>query len=117
MPEPAQKNNVQREIFEGHADSCTGVAAAKKFSQHSSVSFTNVLTYPGYKDVPVSFLFCTDDACVSPTLQQRGVDAIEAASGRKVDVKKIPSDHCPTLTHPEVALEWMISMVDKAGEE
>ncbi|KAF2662670.1 alpha/beta-hydrolase [Lophiostoma macrostomum CBS 122681] len=100
-----------------HLSHDEGLAAARKFSQHSSVSFANELTYPGYKDVPVSYLFCEEDECVSPKIQQKGIDAIEAASGSKVDVKKIPSDHCPSYTHPELALEWIISVADKAGEE
>jgi pimeloyl-ACP methyl ester carboxylesterase len=100
-----------------YADPRTGIAAAQKFSQHSSVSFANPLTYPGYKDVPVSYLFCEEDECVSTRSQQKGIDVAEAASGKKVDVKRIPSDHCPTYTHPEMALEWMISMADKGGEE
>ena len=94
-----------------------GVAAAQNFSQHSSISFVNELTYAGYEDVPVSWLFCADDKCVTPKQQQKSIDIIEEASGKKVDVTRIDSDHCPTWTHPEVALEWITGLADKGGEE
>ena len=94
-----------------------GIACVKRFSQHSVVSFTNELTYEGYKDVPTSYLFCDADACVLPIAQQRGIDVIEKASGRKVDVTKIHSDHCPNISHPEEVVKWFVDLVEKGGRE
>ena len=77
------------------------------------ISFANELTHAGYKDVPTSYLFCEDDKCVVPHNQQLGINFIEQASGNKVDVTKKPFDHCPTITHTEEAIEWLVSLVEK----
>lgn len=83
----------------------------KQFSKHSAVSFTNKLTYAGYKDVPVSYLFCEADLCVTPAVQQKGIDMIERESGRKVTVTRIDSDHGPNRTAPQEVVEWILSVV------
>ena len=47
-----------------------GLKQAQTFERHSSVCFMDALSYPGYKDVPVSWFFCEDDKCVTPEVQQ-----------------------------------------------
>lgn len=85
----------------------------KQFSQHASASFGHELTHAGYKDIPVSYLFCEDDKCVTPTIQQTGIDGIEKVSGRKVDVTRIKAGHCPNISQPEVTLAWILDVVKK----
>lgn len=94
-----------------------GIAWVKKFSQHSGISFTNELTYAGYKDVPVSYLFCEGDKCVPPSTQQKGIDTIEKASGRKVDITRIPNDHVPNASAPEKVVDWFVKIVEKGSQE
>jgi hypothetical protein len=94
-----------------------GIAWAKKFSEHSAISFANELTYAGYKDVPCSWLFCEDDLCVSAEFQQKGIERIEKASGRKVDVTRGWYDHCPSAEKPEEVVSWIESVVEKGGKE
>jgi hypothetical protein len=89
----------------------------EKFSQHSAVSFVNELTYAGYMDVPASYLFCETDGCVVPAAQQRAIDVIEKASKREVDVTRIPSDHCPNVSHQKEVVEWFVGMLEKGGQE
>ncbi|KAF1960812.1 alpha/beta-hydrolase [Byssothecium circinans] len=91
--------------------------AGKFFVQHSGPSFANELTHAGYKDVPASYLFCEEDLCVVPAVQQRGIDNIEKASGRKVDVTRIATDHVPHLSKPEGTVEWLVGLAEKGGRE
>lgn len=91
-----------------------GIEWASKFSQHSAVSFTNKLNHAGYKDVPASYLFCEEDLCVPPATQQKGIDAIEKASGQKVDVTRIKSDHCPSVSHLQEVIDWFVAMMEKS---
>lgn len=88
----------------------------KKMVQHSGPSFANELTHAGYADVPVSYLFCEEDICVRPEIQQAGIDRIEKASGKKVDVTSIKGDHAPMITQEEVVVDWLVSLGQK-GEE
>jgi hypothetical protein len=81
-----------------------GIAWAKQMPEHSTASFGGELTYAGYKDVPVSYLFTEKDQTVTPEMQQVCIDNIEQATGNKVDVRRLDSGHFPFLSRPnEVA--------------
>ncbi|KAF2877482.1 Alpha/Beta hydrolase protein [Massariosphaeria phaeospora] len=83
------------------------------FVQHSPLCFASELTYAGYKDVPVSYLFCEKDECVPPSVQQAGIDMIEKESGNAVDVTRFPCDHVPSVTAPEKVVDWILATAAK----
>ncbi|KAI1144483.1 alpha/beta-hydrolase [Hypoxylon sp. FL0543] len=89
-------------------------AWVEKFQTQSSVSFSNELTHAGYKDVPVSYLFCEDDLCVTPQVQKEAIETIERESRRKVDVTSIKAGHCPSVTVPEKVVEWIVHTAAKS---
>ncbi|PSN69231.1 alpha/beta-hydrolase [Corynespora cassiicola Philippines] len=93
-----------------------GLEWVGRFVQHSSVSFANELTYPGYNDLPVSYLFCENDLCVTPAVQQQGIDVIEAKGNKKVDVTRIPTDHVPVASAPDKVIDWFVALIEKGGE-
>ncbi|KIW02508.1 hypothetical protein, variant [Verruconis gallopava] len=86
---------------------------AKRFGQHSAISFGGKLTYQGYKDVPVSYMFCENDKCVLPRMQQAGIDFVEKASGRKVDVYRYNVDHIPYFGK----IDCVVDAVNRAASE
>jgi pimeloyl-ACP methyl ester carboxylesterase len=90
-----------------------GEAAVKHFARHSAISFTGELTYAGYKDVPVSYLFCEEDLTLPAKTQRAGIDLIEEVSGRKVDVTCIKTGHCPTISAPKLVVDWMLDVAKK----
>ncbi|KIW99729.1 uncharacterized protein Z518_11142 [Rhinocladiella mackenziei CBS 650.93] len=83
-------------------------AVVKGFAKHSSVSFTDKLTYAGYKHIPVSYLFCEEDICIPTKIQQAEIDMIEKESGTKVHVTRISADHCPNLTAKQQTIDWIL---------
>ncbi|KAI0841801.1 alpha/beta-hydrolase [Hypoxylon sp. FL0890] len=85
----------------------------EKFQVHSPVSLSNELTHAGFKDVPVSYLFCEKDRCVTPQVQNEAIEMIEKESGRKVDVTSIKTGHCPSITAPENVIEWIVNTAAK----
>ncbi|KAI0966916.1 Alpha/beta hydrolase fold-1 [Xylaria arbuscula] len=85
-----------------------GLYYHSQFAQHSAVSFINKLTYAGYKDVPVSYLFCEDDLVVPAEVQRREIEMIETETGSKVDVTSIKSGHCPNVSAPEKVVDWFL---------
>jgi len=89
-----------------------GIAWINKLPQHSAVSFGNELTYAGYNDVPVSYLFCENDKCVPPDVQQKCIDTIEESSGQKVNVTRIFTDHCPMVGRPELVVNWFVGLAE-----
>jgi hypothetical protein len=77
-----------------------GMEMAKKMPLHSTPSFANELTYPGYNHVSVSYVFCEDDVVLPPDFQQACIDRIEEASGNKVHVTKLKAGHTPEASVP-----------------
>lgn len=74
----------------------------------------NALTYAGYKDIPVSYLICEDDLCISPKIQREGIEMIEKASGRKVEISSINAGHCPIVSQPQKVIDWVLDVAGKA---
>ena len=107
------KPEVTAKIIMQTIDLETATNWVKKFPKHSAVSFTNPLTYPGYKDVPVSYLFCEVDQCIPPDVQQAGIDHIEKEYGNKVHVTRIKGDHCPNFTAPQQSLDWIVDIAQR----
>ncbi|KAL6242931.1 hypothetical protein RBB50_010031 [Rhinocladiella similis] len=75
-----------------------GLDWVKKMPLHSAPSFANKLTHPGYKYVPVSWIFCEDDLILVPEFQRNCIDLIEKESGNKVDVYNLKTGHCPNAS-------------------
>lgn len=93
-----------------------GEAWIRRFPGQSAVSLMEPLTHVGYKDVPVSYLLCEEDIMISPANQRNGIEVIERASGRSVDVTSIKSDHCPMVSHPQAMVDWMLNVAEKSQE-
>lgn len=97
-----------------------GAAHVKRFGQHSAAAFGTPLTHAGYRDVPVSWFFCTLDNCITPAMQQASIDAIEESwkeAGRegKVDVTRVECDHVPIYSALEELVKWVEGMMEKGG--
>jgi hypothetical protein len=86
-----------------------------EFPFHSAVCFGDKLTYAGYKDVPVSYLFCEDDKCIPPAAQQAGIDVVEEVSGNKVHVVRANLDHIPNISAPQLFASFIVGLVNKAA--
>lgn len=84
-----------------------------RMSSHSSTSFADVLTYAGYKDVPVSYLLCEKDVVIPPQRQRDMINMVESQSGRKVDVTSIPADHGANISASQQMVDWIVAMAEK----
>lgn len=93
-----------------------GEAFVRAFAKHSARSFGDELTHAGYKDIPVSYLFCEEDMAGPPAFQRDMIAMIEEASGRKVDVTKIKADHCPHLSGEKETIDWALNLARKAED-
>ncbi|KAI2775264.1 alpha/beta-hydrolase [Daldinia loculata] len=88
-------------------------AIVRKFQTHSSASFASELTYPGYKDLPVSYMLCEEDAILPPKYQREWIESIEKESGNKVDVTSLQVGHCPSYTKPQEVINWIVNAAAK----
>ena len=73
----------------------------RKMPYHSSRSFDGKLTYPGYNHIPVSYIFCENDAILPGTFQRGVIESLERESGKKVDVQILKTGHCPNVSAPQ----------------
>jgi hypothetical protein len=90
-----------------------GESLVRGFVKHSAQSFANELTYAGYKDVSVSYLFCEEDIAGPPDFQREMIAMIEEASGRKVDITSIDADHCPNWSAQNECIAWALDVARK----
>lgn len=94
-----------------------GARLASGLSYHSSTSFTNPLTYAGYKDVAVSYLLCEKDIIIPPESQTDMIELVERESGNKVDVTKVQAGHAPNWVAFKEFVDWIVMMADKDGAD
>ncbi|KAI1762507.1 alpha/beta-hydrolase [Hypoxylon sp. FL1150] len=100
-------------IISDLADKEEREAITRRLTSHSAVSFSNELTHAGYRDVPVSYLFCEADKCIPPQIQREGIEMIERDGGKKVDVTSINAGHIPNVTVPQEVTDWILREVEK----
>ncbi|KAL2070663.1 hypothetical protein VTL71DRAFT_13689 [Oculimacula yallundae] len=74
---------------------------------HSTISFSGVLTYPGYKYIPGTYLLTGNDKIV-PVEAQRQMIEFARSEGANVDVVETEAGHCPVLSIPEKTVEILI---------
>ena len=74
-----------------------------KLTTHSLPSFNGKLTYPAYRHIPTSFIFCERDLIISPDLQQATISFLEGEKGGQgsVTVVKLDTGHCPNVSVPQ----------------
>ncbi|KAI3392700.1 hypothetical protein diail_5300 [Diaporthe ilicicola] len=90
-----------------------GEAWIRRFPRHSAASFAGPLTHAGYAGVPVSYLLCEGDVTIPAENQRAGIEVVERASGRAVDVTSIGSGHYPMASQPDAVVDWILDLVKK----
>jgi pimeloyl-ACP methyl ester carboxylesterase len=74
-------------------------------TNQSAQSFQDPLTYAGYNNIPVTWMFTDDDVFIPPDLQRRYIAQIEKSSRKRVEVMHYATDHCPNISEPEAMVE------------
>ena len=83
----------------------------KSMGRQSVLSFEGKVTYAGYRHVPVSWIFCENDAIISPTLQREYIQRIEEESGKRIDLHTLASGHSPNVTVPDKLAEILVKIL------
>jgi predicted esterase len=87
---------------------------ANRMSEHSTPSFKEKLTYPGYNDAEVHYIFCEEDKVIPPEFQQAMIEVIKSSSGKDVKVHNIKSGHGPTHSQPDNLAKILKEIVQDA---
>jgi hypothetical protein len=87
---------------------------AEKAGEHSTMSFVGPLTHAGYADVPVTYVFCEEDVCVTTEVQRKIIEGIEDEIGRKIDVRNLKAGHAPFVSKPEETVELLAAIAQES---
>lgn len=90
------------------------VDLVKMMGRHSALSFAGCLTYPAYKHIPSSYIFCENDFIIPPDKQREFIDRIKKAIGKEVDVHNLGTGHCPNVTAPEQVAKVIVDIASSA---
>ncbi|GKU22490.1 unnamed protein product [Fusarium langsethiae] len=85
---------------------------AKELPQHSTASYKDQLTYPGYQDAQVHYIICEQDELIIPEYQSGMVKLLKGMTNGKVGVHKIQSGHTPNLTQPDTLTKIIRQIVE-----
>ena len=78
----------------------------------SAASFAERATYPGYNDVDVHYIKCTDDQVLRAEPTQRILGVIEESSGKVPIMHEFASGHCPPMSKPADLAKFVKQIVD-----
>lgn len=87
---------------------------AQKMTTQSLPSFSGKLTYPAYRHIPTSFIFCERDLILSPDLQRATIAFLESERGGEgsVDVIKLDAGHCPNVSVPQETAAAIVKSIE-----
>lgn len=88
-----------------------GLKWASVMPEHSTVSFAGKLTYPGYRDVPATYIITTEDSTVPVEMQKAMIDNMRGV-GAEVQVLEIQTDHFPYISATDKVVD---AIVEAAG--
>ncbi|KAF5670026.1 hypothetical protein FHETE_4709 [Fusarium heterosporum] len=74
---------------------------AKQMPEHSTPSFREPLTYPGYNDVDVHYIVCEQDKIIPPMFQRGMIEAVKMSTGRDVTEHSLDAGHVPVISQPD----------------
>ncbi|KAK1534782.1 uncharacterized protein CCOS01_03534 [Colletotrichum costaricense] len=85
------------EIFYNDMDEAAIKEAIAGLKHHSYQTFYSKLTYPAYKDIPVTYIKCELDNAIPHQGQQQMIDT----AGVDVTVETMQASHSPFLSKPD----------------
>ncbi|KAL3482714.1 Alpha/beta hydrolase fold-1 [Aspergillus germanicus] len=84
-------------------------AWASKLKPHSAVSWAGELTYPAHRDIPATYLLCTQDRSISLDLQGRFVGFAQG----DITTRTCDSAHSPMISMPGVVVDTIVEAVER----
>ncbi|KAH6963087.1 Alpha/beta hydrolase fold-1 [Fusarium avenaceum] len=85
---------------------------AKQMPEHSTPSFKEPLTYPGYNDVEVHYIVCEQDKIIPPMFQRGMIEAVKMSAGKDVKVHSLDSGHVPVISQPDNVSKIVKKIID-----
>jgi len=100
LPDPA----LAAELFYGDCDPATQAWAVAQLRPQPSDAFIEAVPAPAWRDIPASYIVCSQDAAL-PAQLQRSLFAPRAR-----DVHELEASHSPFLSQPTMLAELLASI-------
>ncbi|WP_410587352.1 alpha/beta fold hydrolase [Amycolatopsis sp. lyj-23] len=92
-----------RPLFAQDFDDATYAAAAGRLTPQNEAVFGQPATRAAWRDVPSTYLLCTEDRATLPETQR-------AQAARATDVVELPVAHHPFVTQPDLVAEVLLRL-------
>jgi pimeloyl-ACP methyl ester carboxylesterase len=83
---------------------------SRAMPEHSTPSFREKLTYPGYSDVQVHYVVCEEDKLILSEHQYGMIQFVKAFTGKDVIVHKLQAGHAPTSSQPDNVVKVILDV-------
>lgn len=93
--------NTPEDIFYNDLDADEIQKQIKGLKQHSYQVFNSKLTYPAYKDIATTYMFCKKDNAISYAAQRGMVEAANI----DIAVEIFDASHSPFLSMPDAVAD------------
>lgn len=88
------------EIFYNDLSADEAKKSVDTLTHHSYKCLSSKLTYPAYKDIPTTYLFCKKDNAIPLFVQEKMVGDAKAL-GVQIDTETFDASHSPFLSMPD----------------
>ena len=82
--------------------------------EQSASSFRGELSYPAYKQIPVSYIITAGDKVLPASLQEEIIQMVEKESGKTVPRNTLASGHAPHASQPETLAKVVMEEISRA---
>ncbi|KAK6443465.1 hypothetical protein LTR95_000292 [Oleoguttula sp. CCFEE 5521] len=94
------------DYFYGDLEAAEAAKWTKLLKPVSIAALMGKATHAGWKEIPVSYLFCTEDQAL-PDFTQRGIIEMAKKHGVEMRVEEVKASHSPFLSMPERTGEFV----------
>jgi pimeloyl-ACP methyl ester carboxylesterase len=82
--------------------------ATARLSPQSTASLAQTVEGAAWRDIPSTYVVCTDDRTVSPVMQR-------AYATRATEIVDMPTSHSPFFSQPELVVDLLVSLAVGEG--
>ncbi len=97
-----------RDLFYADVDPAAAARAQQRLRPQAAASFGQPVQAAAWRDVPSTYVVCTEDRCIPPDRQRewsaRATEAVELATG-----------HSPFLAQPAALADLLVARVPRSG--
>lgn len=85
-------------------------------SLQSAICYTGKCVYGAYRDIPVTYIFCSKDEVLTPEFQEGRIELLRKEA-KELDVVRMDTGHCPNVSKLEETVRVIVEAIKKGGSK